>query len=236
VEVEKGEATAAVLIFFGLEPPSVLATGDPGAIGRILERYATELPSRFYTKLTAEQRGAFHGIRFSEPEEILIMVAEENTTITATHGVDVRLISPAHPIEQVLSVYRDYPGNFFVPAHLEAGVYVGAWIDGELAAIAGTHAFAPDEDVAALGNIVVAAKFRGRGLCSTVASTLCRELRKRGCGFLGLHVASANTAAIACYRRCGFQSAGVVYQMLARDEAYAARRLWRRHSATAIQR
>jgi ribosomal protein S18 acetylase RimI-like enzyme len=215
VEAEKGEATAAVLIFSGLEPPSVLATGDPAAVGGILDCYGKELPPRFYTKLVPEQRRAFRGIRFSEAEELLVMVAPEEATIVAPQGADVRLISPQHPIEPVLKVYRDYPGNFFAPAHLKTGLYAGAWVDGELVAIAGTHAFAPDEGVAALGNIVTAAQFRGRGLCHAVTSFLCRELRKRGCRFLGLHVASGNTAAIACYRRCGFQAAGFVYQMLA---------------------
>jgi len=215
VEVEKGEAAAAVLIFSGIEPPSVLATGDPAAIGRILDRYGKQLPPRFYTKLPPEQRHVFCGFRFSGAEELLVMVAAEETTLVLPQGADVRLISPKQPMEPVVKVYRDYPGSFFAPTHLKTGLYAGAWVDGELAAIAGTHAFAPDEGVAALGNIVTAAQFRGRGLCCAVTSFLCGELRRRGCRFLGLHVASGNTAAVACYRRCGFQAAGFVCQMLA---------------------
>ena len=218
VEIEKGEATAAVLIFSGLDPPSVLASGDPAAIERILDRYWQQLPPRFYTKLTAEQRGVFHRTRFLEAEELTVMVLADEVTPPAPQAIELRLILPTDPMEPMLEVYRDYPGNFFAPAHLENGLYVGAWVAGELAAIAGTHAFAPDEGVAVLGNIVTAARFRGRGLCQAATALLCLELRKRGCGLIGLHVASGNAAAIACYRRCGFQAAGQVYQMLAETD------------------
>jgi len=69
------------------------------------------------------------------------MVAAEETTLALPQGADVRLISPQNPMEPVVRVYRDYPGNSLVPTHPKTGLYTGAWVDGELAAIAGTHAF-----------------------------------------------------------------------------------------------
>ena len=99
------------------------------------------------------------------------------------------------------------------------GLYAGAWFQGRLAAVAGTHAYAPGEGVAVLGNIATATQFRGQGLCAALTTFLCDELRIRGCGLIGLHVASGNAPAIACYRRCGFLKDRSVFSMLARKKA-----------------
>ena len=85
--------------------------------------------------------------------------------------------------------------------------------------IPGTHAYSPGEGVAVLGNIATATRFRAQGLCTALTAFLCDELSIRGCGLIGLHVASGNAPAIACYRRCGFVKDRSVFTMLARKKA-----------------
>jgi ribosomal protein S18 acetylase RimI-like enzyme len=219
VEGENG-AAAVGMIFLGLELPAVLVSGDLDGVRRIIERRAAELPARCYIKLTGPQMDVCAArLRFSEIDELDIMTLRELNLPPRRDDIQLRLLSAADPIEPVLEVYRDYPGNFFEPSQLPMGVYAGAWFQGRLAAVAGTHAYAPGEGVAVLGNIATAGRFRGRGLCTALTGFLCDELRGRGCALIGLHVASGNLPAIACYRRCGFVKDGSVFTMLASKKA-----------------
>ncbi len=208
VETEHGDS-AVGMMSLGLKTPAVLVSGDLSAIRRIVERRLAELPDRCHIKLTGPQREVCAArYQFSEVEELDIMMLREPVRPRRKDDVELRLLSPADPIDTVLELYRDYPGNFFEPSQLSLGLYAGAWFQGRLAAIAGTHAYSSGEGVAVLGNIATAARFRGRGLCSALTAFLCDELRIRGCGLIGLHVASGNAPAIACYRRCGFGRTG----------------------------
>src|ERR1019366_9452367 len=127
--VEAGDGVSAVgMIFLGLETPSVLVSGDLLAVRRIVERRIAELPDRCYIKLTGQQMevcaARYH---FSEIEELDIMMLREPGRPQRSADVELRLISPADPIETVLEVYRDYPGNFFEPSQFSLGLYAGAW-------------------------------------------------------------------------------------------------------------
>jgi ribosomal protein S18 acetylase RimI-like enzyme len=218
VETEDG-ASAVGMIFLGLETPSVLVSGDLLAVRRIVERRLAELPDRCYIKLTGPQMEVCAPrYDLSEIEELDIMVLREPGPPQPNDDVELRLLSPADPLDTVLEVYRDYPGNFFEPSQLSLGLYAGAWTQGRLASVAGTHAFSPGEGVAVLGNIATATRFRGRGLCTSLTAFLCDELRIRGCSLIGLHVASGNAPAIACYRRCGFVKDRSIFTMLARKK------------------
>src|ERR1022692_3034935 len=140
VETEDG-ASAVGMIFLGLETPSVLVSGDLLAVRRIVERRIAELPDRCYIKLTGPQMEVsappYHS---SEIEELDIMVLREPGRPQPNDDVELRLLSPADPLDTVLEVYRDYPGNFFEPSQWLLGLYAGAWVQGHLAAVAGTHA------------------------------------------------------------------------------------------------
>jgi ribosomal protein S18 acetylase RimI-like enzyme len=211
------DVTGVILVFQGLEVPTVLVTGDLEALVEIVRQAGSQLPSRSYMKLAMPEMGAFaRAYSFSREEELDVMVIDKGaTSAKAPEGVSVRLMESSQPLEPILDVYRDYPGNFFDPAQLQVGVYAGAWIDKALVAVGGTHAFAPREGVAALGNVTTARRFRGRGLCRVITSFLVAELRNRGCDTIGLHVASANAPAIACYRRSGFAQHDRIFQIVA---------------------
>ena len=84
--------------------------------------------------------------------------------------------------------------------------------------MAGTPAFAPTEGVAVLGNIVTSTHHRRKGLGQAVTSGVVRQLLDRGCRHVGLHVETANHAAIACYEKLGFRRHSRVTQFLARHQ------------------
>jgi ribosomal protein S18 acetylase RimI-like enzyme len=207
---------ALMLIYSGLAVPAVLATGSGQGIEALLERFRPEVPARFFTKTTASETPLFEArFRLREPLAVTVMGLEKFAAYPQPPRTMMRTLTPDHPVDSLLKLYQHYPGNYFEPSHLKSGLYVGAWLNGILAAVAGTHAYAPEEGVAALGNIVTGTDHRGRGLCPATMSFLIRELRKQGIRHIGLHVESTNAPAIAAYRKVGFWVHSEVTQFMA---------------------
>lgn len=208
-------ASAAVMVFLGLETPALLAFGRDEAVPEIVDRHAADLPAKCYAKLSPVQRQAFENIyRFSQFREMDVMMLNELIAPPPLADVVVREIPSADPLSPILELYRDYPGNFFEPSQLAVGRYAGAWLHGRLVSIAGTHVYAPGERIAVIGNVATAADARGNGLATAVTAFLCGRLRASGCAHVGLHVEHENLPAIAAYRRCGFVKAGSTTEML----------------------
>lgn len=186
----------ALLIYSGLAVPVVLPFGEAAALVRELP-----LPDRFYTKVTDAEQPLFSPWDLTEPEELYVMGLRELAAPAAVPGLRMRLISDPALIEPL---YSDYPGNYFSPEQVPAGLYAAAELDGRIVAAGGTHAWAPDEGAAALGNIVTSASHRGQGIGRALVAYLCDELQARGCRHIGLHVHRLNRAAVNCYRGIGF--------------------------------
>ncbi len=214
--LEDGAVQAVLLLYTGLETPAVLPSGGADAIEQIIQRFWAELPERFYTKLDDEQEAQFVSCcALSERISLQVMGLDRFHPRPQPPRTLLRRLSPNQSLDAVTRLYRDYPGNFFEPAQLRSGLYTGAWMNGRLASIAGTHTFAPKEGVGVLGNIVTGTEYRGKGLCQATVSFLVRELRKEGCRHIGLHVEEANVPAIACYKKIGFRDHSKLCQFLA---------------------
>ncbi len=110
-------------------------------------------------------------------------------------------------LDEIHDVFEDTPdgGRLFVPDMLAGGVYVGVRIDGELAAIAGTHVVSPKRRVAALGNIVTRTEHRGCGLASRCSTEVLRLLAPE-VDTVGLNVGHDRTMARRIYERLGFEA------------------------------
>jgi ribosomal protein S18 acetylase RimI-like enzyme len=104
-------------------------------------------------------------------------------------------------------LYADDPtaGDFFHPALLDTGCYLGILEDGEVLASAGIHVLDRHNGVAALGNVATRADRRGQGLGRLVTATLCHRLLTE-VEVIGLNVSVGNHAAHALYGRLGFVS------------------------------
>ncbi len=70
----------------------------------------------------------------------------------------------------------------------------------------GLFALAPDSDVQ---TIAVSPQAQGRGLGSTLLNSLIEQALAQGCSKVMLEVRSDNTAALALYKRFGFESLNV---------------------------
>jgi ribosomal protein S18 acetylase RimI-like enzyme len=198
---------AVVLLYSGLATPIVLPFGEPDALRAILR--AIDLPERLYTKLDDRQLSLFRAWRLSDPVELYAMGLDILRAPVAPVGLVCELVADAALIEPL---YADYPGNYFDPVQVHHGFYAAGRLDGRIVAAAGTHAYASREGAAALGNVVTASDYRGRGIAAALVAFLCRELEARGVRHIGLHVERVNAPAIACYRRIGFSVHSAITQ------------------------
>jgi RimJ/RimL family protein N-acetyltransferase len=121
-------------------------------------------------------------------------------------------------IRKINNLYSSEGGpSYYVPEHIDGGVYRGVVQDGRLVAVAGTHVVSRGEGVAVVGNVFTHPAYRGRGL-ATNATSAVTEVLLGYCDHVVLTVDPANTPAVAAYARLGFRE---VCQLV---EASAARR------------
>jgi ribosomal protein S18 acetylase RimI-like enzyme len=171
----------------------------------LIEGVAHLLPRRIYVHVPSTLLDAFDP-RYQRESHGL----HDRMTISAGMPVadlDRRGIVRLTPedLGEIESFYAiSYPDNWFDPATLATGHYYGFREDGQLRCVSGIHAFAPEQGVAALGNIATHPAARGRGLATRVVAYACHELL-REVDTVGLNVKSANSTAINCYQRVGFR-------------------------------
>ena len=102
------------------------------------------------------------------------------------------------------ALYAMWPETVFTPFMFSCGVYYGAFVDGRLAAVAGTHALSARHGIAVIGNVFTHPAYRGRGLGTAVTGAVAHALMERGARDVVLNVREDNAPAIAAYSRLGF--------------------------------
>lgn len=124
-------------------------------------------------------------------------------------GIDIRRVNQLYSVE----------GNpsYYVPEHIDQGIYRGVVVDGHLVAIAGTHVLSRQERVAVVGNVFTHPAYRGYGY-ATAATSAVTETLLHFCDHVVLTVDPTNTPAVSAYRRLGYEE---VCQLV---EASAVRR------------
>ncbi|MBI2766648.1 MAG: GNAT family N-acetyltransferase [Chloroflexi bacterium] len=189
--------------------------GDPLAVSAILSIHPG--PSHTYATCQPQHLDALqevYRIASQQPMIRMAVTAERFQPASAVHvvalgGVDIRRIN---------SLYSTEGGpSYYIPEHIDAGVYRGVIAEGRLVAIAGTHVVSRQEGVAVVGNVFTHPGFRGRGFATAATSAVTAALLKT-CSYVVLTVDPKNLPAVAAYERLGFQE---VCQLV---EASAARR------------
>jgi ribosomal protein S18 acetylase RimI-like enzyme len=212
---------AVMLLYSGLAVPIVLPFGDPDLLDAMSREI--DIPDSFYTKLDRAQREALSSWSLDDALDLYVMGLDAPCPPKPVPGLSFELIGDAAPIA---ALYDDYPGNYFDPSQVPHAFYAAARLDGAVVAAAGTHAYAPGEGAAAIGNVVTAKWCRGRGIAAALLHFLCKEMRARGVRHAGLHVERSNEAAIRCYQRIGFSIHSEITQFAAvRKVDHKGRRL-----------
>jgi ribosomal protein S18 acetylase RimI-like enzyme len=189
--------------------------GDPDAVSATLSIY----PGAVNTYVTCQPQhvdGLRQVYRLSNQQPMIRMSvrpadfqpAQRIRTI-ALQGIDIRRVNQLYSAE----------GNpsYYIPEHLDQGVYRGVVVDGRLVAVAGTHVVSAQERVAVVGNVFTHPAYRGYGY-ATAATSAVTEALLRFCDTVVLTVDPKNSPAVSAYRRLGYQQ---VCQLV---EASAVRR------------
>jgi ribosomal protein S18 acetylase RimI-like enzyme len=205
VQDEK-EIKEAVLIYTGLETPTVLAFGLGIHFNSFLSCLLPELPDRFYSHYQDGSLEVFNRAfnNKSLGTHLKMKLVAEDFQSQLHNNLDIRRMDMSHK-EGLLNLYeKAYPDNYFDDRMLETGKYFGCIMDGEFVCVSGVHVHSDEYKISVLGNITTHPDYRGKGLGTAVTAILVKELHDNG-NMVALNVKKDNLAAIKCYRKLGFE-------------------------------
>lgn len=206
---EKEYIQSLILLYSAINPPVLLAISeDLPALRDLLQSSIHLLPPRFYahlsgnlsTLLVTYYRVDSHGLHYK-------MALVDTLRLETVDTSEVIPLTETD-MDELQTLYRvSYPGNSFDPRMLETGHFYGIRRDHTLVSVAGVHVYSPRYKVGVVGNVTTHPAYRGKGLGTSVCARLCRELL-RTVEHIGLNVIADNVAAIASYKRLGFEVVG----------------------------
>lgn len=141
-------------------------------------------------------------------------------------GLDIRRINALYSSEG--------NGSYYVPEHIDAGVYRGIVTEGRLVAIAGTHVVSEQERVAVVGNVFTHPMYRGRGFATLVTSAVTESLLEY-CNPVVLTVDPSNTPAVRAYERLGYTEACQLVEASAARQDVSGFGAWARRLRASIR-
>lgn len=195
-----------VLIYTGLEVPTVLAFGLTNRFSELVSDLVDLLPREFYGHYDASIESLltarYHCKPFGPHDRMTVKKFTPTDRSLPESARIVRLgLSHESALAELFS--RAYPESYFSPRMLESGRYLAVEIDGRMVAAAGVHVDSQQYKTAVLGNIATDPDHRGRGLASILTSQLTSELLDAG-RRVSLNVHAENVAAVRCYEKLGF--------------------------------
>ncbi len=189
--------------------------GDPDAVGAILSIHPGT-PQTYATLQPQHLEAMKQVYRFASQQPMIRMSVTRDRFrqawtigVVPLTGIDIRRVNALYGAEGGPSYY--------VPEHIDNGMYRGVVVDGRLVAVAGTHVVSRQEGVAVVGNVFTHPAYRGRGYATAATGAVTESLLEY-CDHVVLTVDPNNRPAVAAYEKLGYVEA---CQLM---EASAARR------------
>jgi ribosomal protein S18 acetylase RimI-like enzyme len=195
-----GEPIAVALEYGGLTPQPLFVMGDSDGIVAILRDVIR--PRLAFLAADESHLEPISALYRIDPGPPMVRMAVDQQSFRPVVG-PVQRLTPA----DIVDLNRLYGLGFsgWLPADSIAhGVYYGVRIAGRLVAAAGTHVISPEGRIAAVGNVMTHADFRGRGFAKVTTSAVTQELL-RTCDDIVLNVRADNPPALAAYRAIGYR-------------------------------
>jgi ribosomal protein S18 acetylase RimI-like enzyme len=198
-------AGALILLYRAVTPPVLLAQGGPAAVAQLAEEF--EEPEIYLHVPAPVAEALAPRYRAVSLTRMLRMVLDPPRFQPQPAEDAVRL--GVADTERLARLYEDgretgESPDFFFPSMVASGVFYGAVEEGELVAAAGTHLVAPEEGIAAIGNVYTRRDRRRRGHAARLTSAVVAELLHRNVHLVALNVRRANERAIRVYEWLGF--------------------------------
>lgn len=206
-----------VLIYSGLETPTVLAFGLTDDFPELLRDVRDILPSRFFCHFQEKYHSLLTETHQESPLGSHIKMKLETFTEAPVpahlDATKVVRLDASHA-KILLNFYEhNHSTVYFRPQMLDTTKFLGYIDGGELQAVAGVHVYSQRYHVAVLGSIATAIDHRGEGLATLLTSRLCRELVDEHL-LVCLNVKADNVPAIRCYEKLGFVTAHKYHEAL----------------------
>ena len=180
------------------------AMGDPDAVAAVLSIHPG--PGHTYATCQPQHLNALQGVYRLASQQPMIRMIVTAAEFKPANGIPTNGLS-GYDIRRINGLYGTEGGpSFYVPEHVEAGIYRGVVVDGRLAAVAGTHVVARQEGVAVVGNVFTHPADRGRGY-ATAATSAVTSILLECCEYVVLTVDPKNTPAVKAYERLGYREA-----------------------------
>jgi GNAT superfamily N-acetyltransferase len=223
-----GDAEALVLLYSAMQPTVLLTTGEPALVEAILAQAEVEgiLPPAIYASIREEHLAAvtryydlaatLRPMRRMVLEDVGAWACEETSQgprrslgrrqRDAGGAADpVRLGgADAGAVLRLLAHGGAFAPDAFSPSQIEAGVFYGVFLNGELLAVGGTHVVDEPHAAAAIGNMYTHPLYRRRGLSAAVLQAIVGDLLAGGIWTIVLNVDRRNPGAEALYAAHGF--------------------------------
>jgi ribosomal protein S18 acetylase RimI-like enzyme len=196
----QGEPVAVVLEYGGLTPQPLFVIGEGDAIASILREVVK--PRLVYLAADESLLPSVERVYRVDPGPQMMRMWVNRQMFQPVHGPAIRL----SPVD-IVDLNRLYGLGFsgWLPGEaIGNGVYYGVRVGGRLIAAAGTHVISPAARLAAVGNVLTNADYRGRGFAKLTTSSVTQELL-RTCDEVVLNVRADNPPAIAAYRALGYR-------------------------------
>jgi len=202
-----GELQDIVLLYSGTGVPTVVGiTDQPEAMSERIQEVIPRLPPRFYAHLSPRVEGVFRETHRLDSHGPHYKMALRNALCLANVDCTGAVRLEQRDQDELIRLYNEsYPGNWFDPRMLQTGQYFGLRVDRRLVSAAGVHVYSEQYRVAAVGNIVTHPDQRNKGYAGLVTARLCQSLLEK-VQQIGLNVKADNEAAMACYRKLGFET------------------------------
>ena len=195
-----GETIAVVLEYGGLTPQPLFVMGDGEAIAAILREIIR--PRLVYLAADEALLPSVDKVYRVDPGPRMLRMWVDREMFRPVHGPVSRLA----PVD-IVDLNRLYGLGFsgWLPAEsIGLGVYYGIRASGRLIAAAGTHVISHEGRLAAVGNVLTHADYRGRGFAKLTTSAVTQELL-HNCDEVVLNVRADNPPAIAAYTALGYK-------------------------------
>jgi ribosomal protein S18 acetylase RimI-like enzyme len=195
-----GRPIAVVLQYAGYAPQPVFVMGDGGGIEATLGSLIR--PKTAYVAARPELLPAVAAHYRVEGGPPMLRMWVDRSQFRP-YPAEVERLLPVE-INDLNRLYQLGYSAWLPATAIAEGLYCGIRVGGRLVAAAGTHVIGPTARLAAVGNVMTHADYRGRGYATAVTGAVTAELL-RFCDQVVLNVRADNVPALAVYRRLGYQ-------------------------------
>lgn len=195
--------TALVLHSRGGLGEATFVMGDADAVAAILS--IRPGPGHTYATCQPQHLDVLQEVyRLASQQPMIRMAVRAPEFVPTLRGAHVVSLSGVD-IRRINALYSSEGGpSYYVPEHIDAGLYRGVVTEGRLVAIAGTHVVSRAEGVAVVGNVFTHPLFRGHGYATAATSAVTAALLEF-CELVVLTVDPKNSPAVAAYERLGYR-------------------------------